>query len=196
MNRVHLFYDKTEWRPDYYLMVDYNQQNTKNYWKECIYQNPQAKKYLWDGFRDGNKYFPDLEPIGEVDGVTWIPRCDKHHYYMADNVSKRAESWHLPTVCTAFSGIGSCIQLAVLNGASEIYLLGCDLYEGDYTRNFFVENYTDDYRDRSKLDNENMTQVHKVALRSSPVPIYNCTRGGKLEVYPRKSMESVLDGNA
>jgi hypothetical protein len=192
MNRIHLHYSKTSWRPTYYLCVDYNQQNPKNYWKECIRAHWNTKKYLWDGFRDGSAY-QELEPFGEeVPATTWIQRCKKHHYYMATNW-KRAESWHFPTICTAFSGIGSMMQLAVLNGATELYIVGADLYVPDYRQNFFTANYTDDQRPRDELDNTNMTQVHKVAKRSSPVPIYNATIGGALEVHPRVNFFDVLE---
>jgi hypothetical protein len=190
MNRIHLHYSKTSWRPTYYLMVDWNQQNPHNYWKECIQAHWNTKKFLWEGFRDGHPYF-DLEPIGEVPNTTWIPRCKKHHYYMANNW-KRAESWHFPTICTAFSGIGAMMQLAVLEGATELYIVGADLYVPDYRQNFFTENYTDDQRPRDELDNVNMTQVHTVAKRSSPIPIYNATVGGMLEVHPRVDFFEVL----
>jgi hypothetical protein len=194
MNRINLFYSKTTWRPTYYLMVDYNQQNPKNYWKDSIRAHWETPKFLWDGFRAGHKLFPELEPIGEVPNTTWIPRCDKHHYYMADNYMKRAESWHLPTLCTAFSGIGTMMQLAVMNGATELYLLGCDLYVPDYRLNFFASDYTADQRPRDVLDNQNMTHVHTVAKRSSPIPIYNCTVGGKLEIHERRDLYEVLNG--
>lgn len=190
MNRIHLHYDKTSWRPTYYLMVDYNQQNPKNYWRECIEAHWNTKKYLWDGFRDGHPYF-DFEPIGEVPNTTWLPRCKKHHYYMASNW-KRAESWHFPTICTAFSGIGAMMQLAVQEGATELLVVGADLYVPDYRQNFFTENYTDDQRPRDELDNTNMVQVHTVAKRSSPIPIYNATLGGMLEVHPRVDYFEVL----
>jgi hypothetical protein len=190
MNRIHLHYNETKWRPTYYLMVDWNQQNPHNYWKECIQAHWNTKKFLWDGFRDGHPYF-ELETIGEVPNTTWIPRCKKHHYYMASNW-KRAESWHLPTICTAFSGIGAMMQLAVQEGATELYIVGADLYVSDYRKNFFTENYTDDQRPRDVLDNENMIQVHTVAKRSSPIPIYNATLGGKLEVYERVNFFDVL----
>lgn len=159
MNRIHLLYDKTDWRPSRYLMVDY--QKKEDY--ECIKPHWNTKKYLWDGFREGNPYF--FDPIGEVPNTTWIPRCKKHHYYMADNW-KAAQSWHLPEICTAFSGIGAVIQLAVQEGATEIYIVGAD----------------------------EPAHVHQVAKRSSPVPIYNCTVGGALEVYERKNLLDVLNG--
>jgi hypothetical protein len=191
MNRIHLHYPETSWRPTYFFMCDWNQQNPHNYWQEAIKAHWNTKKFLWDGFRDGAKNYPDLEPIGEVPNTTWIPRCKKHHYYMASNW-KRAESWHLPKICTAFSGIGAMMQLAVLEGATEIYIVGADLYVSDYRKNFFTENYTDDQRQRDVLDNENMTQVHLVARRSSPAKIYNATLGGMLEVHPRVDFFEVL----
>lgn len=195
MNRIHLHYPNTTFRPSYYFMCDWNQQNPHNYWRECIRAHADTPKWLWDGFRDGHKFFPDLEPMGDVSNTTWIPRCEKHHYYMGDNHMKRAEAWHLPDICTAFSGIGAVMQLAYLNGATEIYLLGCDLYKGgDYSQNFFTPDYANDPRDRSDIDNVNMTQVHRVAKRSSPIPIYNATIGGLLEVHERRDMLKVLDG--
>lgn len=190
MNRIHLLYDKTNWRPTYYLMVDYNQQNPHNYWQECIKAHWNTKKFLWDGFRDGAF---DLEPMKDVPSVTWIKRCKKHHYYMADNW-KCAQAWHLPEICTAFSGIGAMMQLAVLNGATELYIIGADLYQPDYRQNFFTEEYTSDTRPRDALDNTNMVQVHKVARRSAVIPIYNATIGGSLEVHPRRNIYDVLEG--
>ena len=194
MNRIDKIYHRTSWRPTYYLMVDFNQQNPKNYWHDCVRAHWDTPKWLWEGFRDGHPYF-EIDTMPDVPNTTWIPRCQKHHYYMAGNV-KAAQSWHLPEICTAFSGIGAVIQLAVQNGADEIYLLGCDLYEGgdNYGKNFFANDYAEDHRDRSDVDNTNMIQVHKVARRSSPVPIYNATIGGKLEVYPRVDMRKVLNG--
>lgn len=194
MNRIHKHYVNTQWRPTYYLMVDFNQQNIPvDYWKECIRAHWDTPKWLWDGFRNGDPMFAALgDGIGEVPNTTWIPRCKKHHYYMGDNYMKRAESWHFPTLCTAFSGIGTVMQLAVQQGATEIYIVGADLYVPDYRENFFDPDYTQDMRPRDELDNINMNQVHAVARRSSPVPIYNCTIGGKLEVHERRDMREVL----
>lgn len=195
MNRIHLHYKYTTWRPTYYLMVDFNQQNRPiDYWRDCIRAHWDTPKFLWNGFRGGDPLFPDLgQGIGEVPNTTWIPRCRRHHYYMGDNYRKRAETWHFPDICTAFSGIGAMMQLAVLNGATELYIVGADLYQPDYRKNFFDPDYTQDMRPRDVMDNTNMNQVHAVARRSSPVPIYNATLGGALEIHPRVNYFEVLD---
>lgn len=193
MNRIHLLYDRTDWRPTFYFCCDFNQQNPPGYWVDCIRAHYDTPKYLWEGFRDGDRMYPDLQGgVGEVPNTTWIPRCRKHHYYMGDNYAKRAESWHLPDICTAFSGLGAMMQLAVLNGATELVLLGCDLYGPDYSKNHFVERYSDDERDRSELDNTNMIHMHRVAARSCPVPIYNASPFSRLDVHPKVNLEEML----
>jgi len=195
MNRVHLMYDRTDWRPTLFFMVDHNQQNPHNYWRDCIKAHWDTPKWLWEGFRDGVKGFPSLEKIGPVPNTTWIPRCPEHHYYMGDNYMRRVESWHLPDICTAYSGLSAMMQIAVLQGATEIVLLGCDGYGPDYSQNHFTERYTDDERDRSKMDMANMTQLHEVAKRSSPIPILNANPDSLYEMYPKVQLEEVLSVN-
>jgi hypothetical protein len=58
--------------------------------------------------------------------------------------------------------------------------------------NHAIPHYTKDLRDKSVMDNGNMTTLHKMAKRCCPVPIYNCTIGGSLEIYERRKLEDVL----
>lgn len=90
-----------------------------------------------------------------------LPKC-KHHYYASDNYMKRADSWHFPEICTS-NAIGVLLQLAVQDGATEIYLVG-DIEEHAY----------------------------RVAKRSCPIPIYNATIGGSLEVHKRVDFYEIL----
>lgn len=198
MNRIHLRYDSTEWRPSYFFMTDFSSSSPKGYWKECIKAHWNTPKFLWTKFRDGlQPHEADYEnlgkPLGEVPNTTWIDKCEKHHYYFAPN-SKGMQEWHLPKLCTGYGGMSTMMQLAVLEGASEIYLLGCDLYTSDYSKNHFDPEYAFNKTDRSDFDNANMTKLHEVAKESSPVPIYNATIGGYLEVHERVDMIEVLNG--
>jgi hypothetical protein len=178
-------YKYTDWRPDFYFMIDHNMQNTPGYWRECILDNAGTPKYLWEKFRDG--FDNEAERgIGDIPHTVWMPRCEKHHYYMSNNIHKRVQSWHLPDICTAIGGLSAMMQIAVMMGYEEIVLLGCDLgYKEDGTANHFDPNYTQDDRDRATLDNENMLYLHEMAKLSSPIPIYNGTIGGQLEVHKR-----------
>lgn len=87
------------------------------------------------------------------------------------------------------------IQLGVMLGYSEIYLLGCDLgYTPDRTKNHAIAEYTNDASDKSVMDNGNMTALHQMAKRCSPIPIYNAGIDGKLEAYERVDMMKILKG--
>lgn len=177
MNRIHLLYPETNFRPSLYFMVDMNMQNTIGYWKDCIEAHRETPKFLWDRFR---------EVTGELPNTVWLPRCERHHYYMYNNHEKRVQSWHLPEICTGIGGMSAMLQIAVLMGYEEIVVVGCDLgYKPDGGANHFHPNYTQDKRDRADFDNEAMTYLHEMAKRCSPVPIYNGTVGGELEVYDR-----------
>lgn len=76
----------------------------------------------------------------------------------------------------------------------EIYLLGCDLgYTSNVNDNHAIPAYTTDKRDKSEMDNGNMLHLHKMAKRCCPVPIYNATVGGELEVYERVNIWELLN---
>jgi hypothetical protein len=99
----------------------------------------------------------------------------------------------LPQVCAFGSSVNAAIQLAVKAGYGPIYLLGCDMGFTDGGYNHFSPVYERGESRKSEFYmNGDILWAHKIAFRCSPVPIYNCTLGGVLEVYPRKSMEEVL----
>jgi hypothetical protein len=92
------------------------------------------------------------------------------------------------------------MQAAVLAGADEIYLVGCDLYKyrgpKDNDINHFHPEYCP-YKIRKRTgeemigpkewDNLNRRLIlgHEIARDTAGIPIYNATVGGNLEVYPR-----------
>lgn len=188
-------------KPKYYFKIDYNYYD-RGTWKEEIYWalDNCKKLYLWEQFRTGYKEghsnheeMPD--GVGNLTSynVEWISKCKKHTPYQAGNW-KATQSWHLPTLCTAFGSMNPILQIAAMQ-YDEIYLLGCDLgYVKDPKANHAVPGYNTDPRDKSEQDTRNMLHIHQMAKRCSPVPIYNAGIGGNLEVYPRVDLRKVLDG--
>lgn len=178
LNKIEIIYKDTDWRPTHYYCADVVEGS--DYWKQSVSANPQAKLFLSDEWKD------------EVSGrdITWVSKCKKHHFYASDNVSKRVESWHLPEVCTAFGSMSPMMQYAVLMGFTELYLLGCDLW-GDGL-NHFSESYVEK-EDVERRNRDNLW-LHQMAKHSCPVPVYNATLGGSLEIWPRVDMRKVLDG--
>lgn len=92
----------------------------------------------------------------------------------------------------AYSIIFSIMQLAVYMGFTEIYLLGTDCNYNQAKQNF-IDNGTKD-PNRNILGNK-LIYTHSLFRRFADehgVSVYNCTRGGMLEEYPRKTLEDVL----
>ena len=184
--------------PKYYFKIDHNTVD-KTHKKEIQWGVEHCEKlFLWEQFRTGYKVghsnYEDMpEGVGNLTGynVEWIKKCKRHTPYMAGN-PKAAQSWHLPEYCTAFGGMSTMMQIA--SGMyDEIYLLGCDLgYTPFVDLNHAIPAYTKDTRDKSAMDNKNMLALHQMAKRSSPIPIYNATIGGELEVYERVKLEDIL----
>lgn len=83
------------------------------------------------------------------------------------------------------------MQLAVKMGYDEIYLVGFDLFTSKHDH--FSESYPEInylWEERNKIE----LHIHNVARRSSPVPIFNATVGGNLEIHPRVDIYEVLKG--
>lgn len=198
-NRISDYY-KWDFVPTHYMKIDYNSFD-KMSWKEEIEWavSHKCKLFLWEQFKEGypathclHEHLPS--GVGEVPNVTWIKKCKDSAYQW--NNYKATQSWHFPSLCTAFGGMSTMIQIAVMLGYSEIYLLGCDLgYTPDRTKNHAIPEYTVDESNKVEMDNGNMLTLHKMAKRCSPVPVYNATVGGQLEVYPRVDILQILKGN-
>lgn len=173
MNLCHLMYPYTSWRPTHYFCIDVADGDER--WRDAVKATPNAELFLWDEFEYEGRHTP-------------ITRCKKHHFYASDNTSHRVESWHLPSLCTAFSSIYPMMQLAVMLGYEEIYLLGCDLWTGKN------DHFSPDYVKREDVERRNRDALwlHQVSKQSCPVPIYNATVGGNLETYPRVDIWKVL----
>ena len=186
-------------RPKYYFKIDHNTVDRTQVEEITWGLNNCEHLFLWDMFRTG---YPERHPnyetlskgVGDIPNTTWIEKCpEKCRQYYYDN-HKATTEWHMPTLCTAFGGMSTMIQIASMwLGYDEIYLLGCDLgYTPEQSKNHAIPNYTIDKRDKSALDNGNMLHLHKMAKRCCPVPIYNSTVGGELEVYERRDIWEVL----
>jgi len=195
LNRINLIYPTTEWRPTIYVKTDHNPRLVDIYNDENkLNVGVSEKSYLWDEFKNGDPEKPHRHlPVGMGNNpkVTWVPRCEHHYAFVYSK--KRAQSWHLPEICTAFSGIGPAMQVAVLNGATEIYLLGCDLgYGNEIGHDHFSTDYSLNTKKLTKWDIDNVSYCHAVAKHTSGVPIFNATVGGSLELHERVSFDELF----
>lgn len=90
----------------------------------------------------------------------------------------------------------SMLQIAVYMGFTEIYLLGCDCnYDTKGGKQHFVESGHIDKN--AATGGERMIYAYTVAdkelkERFPHVKVYNATRGGMLEVFPRKTLDEIF----
>lgn len=199
MNKFGRMAEHHGWKihPKYYFKVDHNTVDMSH--KEEIGWGAEncEKLILWEMFREG---YPDGHPnketlpdgVGDLPNTTWIRKCPDSLYHAGN--SKAPTAWHLPTLCTAFTGMSTMIQIANILEYDEIILLGCDLdYTSDANKNHAIPNYTKDERDKSEMDNRNMLAAHIMASKCSKAKIFDAS-GGVLDVHPHVDMLEVLNG--
>lgn len=169
-NRIWKIFDKTSWRPTDYVRGEPWVQNGDAVVEDLRIMAPtDAKIWLPVGF---------YRFIARTDVAFGRPAIP----YLACNGGEHP--WHLDLgdyICAHGTSVQVSMQIAVLQGATSIYLVGCDL--GSPSHFYGAEG--------AAIDARNIV-AHAFAKTSCPVPIYNCTVGGSLEMYPRMSLEDAL----
>lgn len=190
-NRVYKIFDKTDWRPTFFCSEDYK---TLEACVDEINALPCEHKFIsiachWDmGINiKGAKYF-----LLKYDDIENIPP------QFSRQVDKFI-SWGNTITYTS-------IQLAVHMGFKEIYLLGVDhsfsvyqnlkgeVIKDENAKDYFCEDYNKD-KDKLFVPTPERSELAYMAAQafanSSDVKIYNATRGGKLEVFPRVNFDDI-----
>lgn len=192
MNRIYKLFSETSWRPTYYVCEDINifhesldEINAISAEKKFIPVNHKwyhninvdGALYFWANY-DRTKDFPDS---------------------FSTDIAKQMDS--LGTVTF------TCINIAAYMGFKEIYLLGVDhnyrvtINEQGETivdnaaKDYFCENYDTDIKDIVVHDMGQNTRAYRKAKKHCDehgIRIYNATRGGKLEVFPRVDFDSLF----
>jgi len=209
MNRIHLLYPKTKWRPTYFFWSDLPQREDdveallthivggeECYIRSDIVEMLQGKWHAYPQVR-----LADLP--------TWVHPWKFHldHLCAAPGGEHWPPEWCFPpepdVLCKLGTGMGPMMQQAIKMGYNELYLLGCDLdwhvLEGEGDANHFAREYEVNLEihteDRAKINNELGRQMHELAYawcKEHGIWVWNVTEGGSLEVYPRASLCDVL----
>lgn len=192
-NRIYNIFESTQWRPDYYLSQDHKmlagcveEVNAMSLpvklipmdlpWEHGLrLKITHPFKMLW-------KPMEDLSPSGfsadASGGLYWGSTC-----------------------------LYTAAQLAVYMGFSEIYLLGVDhrfrisqnnkgdIVVDDSVKDYFCDKYNED-KDKLYIPNTDTSTLAYIAMKKGcdehGVKVYNATRGGMLEVFPRVDFDSLF----
>lgn len=196
VNNIFSLYEKTHWRPTFYLNQETIAQNS-----DYIYNASRKNYKLCDpsiSFFPLNKHSKDIYKY--VKNAIFLPIVNDWTMYYGGSVELDTFSEDCASeIHGAFVSMYSCLQIAAYLGFEEVILIGCD---GKYT----LENphcYKRNELDDKIIINEKSAAVHTaginkgfVAMKKAAdrlgIRIYNATRGGFLEVFPRIKFDDVV----
>jgi hypothetical protein len=190
-NKIYLAFDRTNWRPNYYVVED-DHMIRQNH--EHIRQMKGVVKFVnhvwWDHFRHEPETV--LYPLEMLD-QSEFPRFSANAY----------DSVYCGYMVTYVS-----LQLAFFMGFTEVYLLGVDfdynlppqasgsiLHGADHPIDHFTSDY---FKPGESLHPPRLDRAERAMICAQKFyeahgrKIWNATRGGKLEVFERISLEQVL----
>lgn len=194
VNSIPLSYDHTDWRPDYYVAID---MAVVNYLRlDC---NKGKSFDLWHNIDPSHiivsHYFKGAHPL--PDEVILMRTMRSRLRKDGTGEIKFSGDCYL-RVCDSYTVTYSALQLAVYMGCSEIYLLGVDCnYTGNPDKDHAFKFDTPDETNRKNIQEGTggMIAAYTAAKKYADehgIKIFNATRGGKLEVFPRISLEEAL----
>ena len=203
LNRISQLYESKDWTPDYFVCSTINVQQSD--WNADIQKSVDlgipslVGKDLLDYVKDSQmaRIFPVHTYAGTSIGE------ESYDYLWSDDLSKQVSKMGSSILVSA--------QWAAYMGVSEIIFIGCDLgfqrsllqriaYKmgltwlgNKFDRSHFSKNYGTPGGSGSFF-NENMTRAHYVIRENCArrrISCWNSTIGGNLDVYPRKSLETL-----
>ena len=192
-NRVYNIFDQTPWRPTFYIsqdekmlagcvdVVDQLALGTKLV--------PVQLKWYYDIRIHDAVYF----------NMNWQQKENPLDVGFSDEIAKE--------IFCASTGMYTAAQLAAYMGFTEIDLIGVDhhfrtsvnnkgeIVIDDKVKDYFTDKYNED-KDKLYIPNTEKSTLTYVAMKrhcdQRGIRVYNATRGGKLEVFPRVEFDSLF----
>lgn len=180
MNKIFYSFDKTKWRPEYYMVEDQNviQQNLNS-----ILKVPNEVRHV---FMVENGYAGEIPKVISQYHLGLTNSLDEFPSFSND--ASRVIYWG-GTITYA------CIQLAVYLGFKKIYLLGVD---ADYSKigqvgGHFYEKEDSQFFKPAEIESLKAYNRAKQFAEEHGIKIFNATRGGKLEIFERANFDELFN---
>lgn len=186
VNSIVKLLPNVDWKPTFYAIQD---SNVFNFYKDNKEFNSIENKFISNNILEQNNIVGDfiLFPLDLLDHM---------NYKKKGSFTTKFSSNSYEIVYDGGSVTYSVLQLAYYMGFRKIYLLGCDCNYSDKYAHFMISK--DDKEDYTIIgDNPELrmliayNEAYKFTKKSD-LEIYNCTRGGKLEIFPRVKLEDVI----
>jgi hypothetical protein len=199
-NRIYHVFDKTDWRPTYYMAVDSNVIESQI--------NEIEKVTLKEKFINYFEKNHFNEKLTEINNIHFIVirgafMLNRNVYIPPETLSEDVSDHFTPLISvTCF-----CIEFAAYMGFKEIYLLGVDhCYpvqvhkNGGIVRNSTMKTaYFEGMRGGEHLAVQYVDQASisytlcRTYAESHGIKIYNATRDSKLDIFNRVQLEDILE---
>lgn len=196
-NRIFKIFEETDWRPDAYVCEDefilgeiYDSLEKYNLGEKFI---PIFAKWFKNVNVNGANYY--LQSTNKDERLA-TGRPD----FFSDNIADH--------ICTRSSVLLTCAQLAMYMGFDELYLIGVDhsfSHMCDKDGNLIVDESVKDHFGNQKNGTSETKGIFNVDATTRGfmdlkeyadlhnIKVFNATRGGKLEVFPRVDFDSLFD---
>lgn len=187
-NRIYKMFDKTSWRPLYYVVQD-KYDSTKGFYENLEVKTLFVSDFYWreHGIKNPNAICYHIHrTLKQTSNIPFSVDCSKF-------------------VQAASTVTFTMIQFAVYLGYSEIYLIGMDHTYANVTNDrgeIIQKNNVKSHAFEDEKPNEvvanisYMEDAYRVARRyceEHGVKIYNATIGGALEIFNRTDFFSVVN---
>ncbi|MBR0341455.1 MAG: DUF115 domain-containing protein [Oscillospiraceae bacterium] len=189
-NGIFHVFEKTLWRPTFYMSMDnsFLDSQIENIKREVV-----GRKFL--------NFYSEKYGRQESDDIVYFlikgPYVADRSKFFQEDVSEDVSKYFAQT----FSVTTTCIEFAIYMGIKEIYLLGVDnnFTQAINTNNANIHFYSNEKGLQSIVHYaENQIKSYELYRefgKKHGCQIYNATRGGMLEVFPRINLDTVLEAN-
>ncbi len=188
-NRIFYIFGQTPWRPTYYISQD------EKMLSGCAGQVSDLDlpyKFIPANLR----WYHDIRIRGARE--FFLEGARDADFWFGDDISH--------SLCWASTVMYTAAQFAAYMGFKTIYLLGVDhhfhisrdrngnILVDDSVKDYFTDQYNAD-KDRLFIPSTDISTDTYYAMKrhcdARGIAVYNATRGGKLEVFPRVSFDSL-----
>lgn len=189
-NRIYNTFDKTDWRPTYYFSED---AHVLAEIRENVQRYIEAPKFI-------PIHLKWYENLSVKDAVYFMQTFSPEAAPLTDDITKGVP-------CRGTVAV-TCAQFAIYMGFKEIYFIGVDHSFSrmtDKNGNLIVDASVKDHYGDVKNADENTKGIFNVDNATQSfmflkdfadkhgVKVFNATRGGKLEVYPRVNFDELFN---
>lgn len=194
MNSIISMFDKSDFRPEFYMIQDAIAEKKIRSKLQKVSKDDLKNVFFGVGnvwLSESNLSSKVIKMYSHLNPVKYNFDWAYHFfdmYYGTEPAKVEFSEDCAKTIKDGFTVTYSAIQLAIYMGFKEIYLLGCDTSTGGH----FDEKVGHNTEVKAVWFFVMAYEVAKKYAKEKGVKIYNATRGGMLETFPRIDLKEVL----